>query len=254
MQYKPLIKSDIIVLALVFSFLLLTSTVMPSCAKESNESAQHNWEVSVVDTFDPQQGCLSVLPWLTTLEKVEDTLATNSLPEDELKQWQSQDGNKARLTIYNIKLKEFQYPLYIELYFQKDLPEAPAGQHGLLLCGYVLGLHDVDGYQIVGADGTSSNSFYRLSDEQQEAYLAVYDEDRRACLQALSDKYPDTPHVGLPDSPGVHNMFDAMKENSKFITTVNYQFPGCPDPTPVRVSFGPMGIVLRFQNVSLAEE
>ena len=94
-------------LAAICAFLV--AVCLPGCNGE--EQSSYNWEVSLVDSFDPEQCCLSDLPWLTPLEEVKEILGVENYPEGDFEQWENKDGSGVGIAVHNLKIKEFRYPV-----------------------------------------------------------------------------------------------------------------------------------------------
>ena len=225
---------------------LLCVCLVAGCAAFSGcgeEPSPYNWEVAIVDSFDPEQWCLKELPWLTPLEEVKEILGVENLPEGDFEQWENEDGSGVGIAVYNLKIKEYRYPVEIHLYFKNDLPEA--NQEGMLLCGYIFGISEIDGYAVYPDEGENHSAFEQLPEEQREAYYEICDEDRRACLQSLSDKYG----AAIAEKNYGNNPFESMKENSAGYQSFNYQFPGQQQPTSITMLFSELSTIFRFYQV-----
>lgn len=235
-----------LLLFLVMISLLFGCVSFSGCSQEAASGtggeSSYNWEVSLVDSFDPEQWCLKELPWLTPLEEVKEILGVESLPEGDFDQWENEDGSGVGIAVYNLKIKEYRYPVEIHLYFKNDLPEAD--QEGMLLCGYIFGISEIDGYGVYPDEGEDYSAFDQLPRERREAYYEICDEDRQACLQALSDKYG----AAIAEKNDGNNPFESMKGNDGY-QSFNYQFPGRQQPTSITMLFSELRTIFRFYQV-----
>ena len=226
-------------LAAICAFLV--AVCLPGCNGE--EQSSYNWEVSIVDSFDPEQCCLSDLPWLTPLEEVKEILGVENYPEGDFEQWENKDGSGVGIAVHNLKIKEFRYPVEAYLYFRSDLPQAD--KTGMLLYGYIFGTSEIDGYDVFADEGEDYSEFDQLPRDQREAYYEIYDEDRQACLQALSDKYGAV----FADKNYGNDPFESMKENSSSIEIVDGSLPGSEQTTQIRMTFNILQTQFRFYDV-----
>ena len=165
---------------------LLCVCLVAGCAAFSGcgeEPSPYNWEVSIVDTFDPQQGCLSALPWLITMDEAKEILHLADLPSDAYQVQESQLPYS--IIIKNVKLKEFQTPMDLSLLFEKN--PSITGKQGFLLTGYYFYVPEIDGYPLEGPD---SVPIRMLPEETQEKFEQTQGADLQACMTALMQR-PD---------------------------------------------------------------
>ena len=85
-----------------FISLLTCVCLVAGCAAFSGcgeEPSSYNWEVSIVDTLDPKQGGLSVLPWLITVDEAKEILHLADLPDG------AYEEKQESTRLYSITLK-----------------------------------------------------------------------------------------------------------------------------------------------------
>ena len=163
---------------------LLCVCLVAGCAAFSGcgeEPSSYNWEVSIVDTLDPKQGGLSVLPWLITVDEAKEILHLADLPDGAYEEKQ-ESTRLYSITLKNVKLKEYRTPMELCLLFCNN-PSITEKQ-GLLLMEYIFDVSEIDGYSLSSTDADIP-SFQTLPEETREKYLQAQQEDRQACLQAL---------------------------------------------------------------------
>ncbi len=156
--------------------LLLVCVAFSGCGEEPSP---YNWEVSILDTFDPQQGCLSELPWFTTIDEAKEILHLADLP-DGAYQLNEEDERQQEIVVKNVKLKEYRIPVDLKLTFEKN--PSMTGKEGMLLVDYMFYVPEIDGYSIAAPDSPPFNS---IPEETREEFLQAQEEDRQACIQAL---------------------------------------------------------------------
>ena len=167
-----------------FISLLTCVCLVAGCAAFSGcgeEPSPYNWEVSIVDSFDPEQCCLKELPWLITMDEAKEILHLADLPADAYEVGKYGDLS---MVLKNVKLKEFQLPMELSLKFRKN--PGMTGKKGILLTGYGFNVSEIDGYSLLEED---SLPIRMLPEETQEKFEQIQGADMQACAQALMSAY-----------------------------------------------------------------
>ena len=164
--------------------LLAGCTAFSGCGEEPSP---YNWEVSIVDSFDPEQCCLKELPWLITMDEAKEILHLADLPADA---YEVGKYNGLTIALQNVKLKEFQLPMELILMFREN--PGMTGKKGILLIGYGFNVSEIDGYSLVEED---SLPIRMLPEETQEKFEQIQGADMQACAQALAQR-PDVSAYG----------------------------------------------------------
>ena len=168
-----------------FISLLTCVCLVAGCAAFSGcgeEPSPYNWEVSIVDSFDPEQCCLKELPWLITMDEAKEILHLADLPADAYEVGKYGDLS---MVLKNVKLKEFQLPMELILMFREN--PGMTGKKGILLTGYGFNVSEIDGYSLVEED---SLPIRMLPEETQEKFEQTQGADLQACMTALMQR-PD---------------------------------------------------------------
>ena len=169
---------------------LLCVCLVAGCAAFSGcgeEPSPYNWEVSIVDSFDPEQCCLKELPWLITMDEAKEILHLADLPADA---YEVGKYNGLTIALQNVKLKEFQLPMELILMFREN--PGMTGKKGILLIGYGFNVSEIDGYSLLEED---SLPIRMLPEETQEKFEQIQGADMQACVQALAQR-PDVSAYG----------------------------------------------------------
>ncbi len=164
---------------------LLCVCLLAGCAAFSGcgeEPSPYNWEVSIVDSFDPEQCCLKELPWLITMDEAKEILHLADLPADA---YEVGKYNGLTIALKNVKLKEFQLPMELILMFREN--PGMTGKKGILLIGYGFNVSEIDGYSLLEED---SLPIRMLPEETQEKFEQTQGADLQACMTALMQR-PD---------------------------------------------------------------
>ena len=151
------------------------------------EPSPYNWEVSIVDSFDPEQCCLKELPWLITMDEAKEILHLADLPADA---YEVGKYNGLTIALKNVKLKEFQLPMELILMFREN--PGMTGKKGILLIGYGFNVSEIDGYSLLEED---SLPIRMLPEETQEKFEQIQGADMQTCVQALAQR-PDVSAYG----------------------------------------------------------
>ena len=186
---------------------LLCVCLVAGCAAFSGcgeEPSPYNWEVSIVDSFDPEQCCLKELPWLITMDEAKEILHLADLPADA---YEVGKYNGLTIALKNVKLKEFQLPMELILMFREN--PGMTGKKGILLTGYGFNVSEIDGYSLVEED---SLPIRMLPEETQEKFEQIQGADMQACAQALMSAY------------GGHS-FGTSSDGSSFFYGANVTIP-----------------------------
>ena len=173
-----------------FISLLTCVCLVAGCAAFSGcgeEPSPYNWEVSIVDSFDPEQCCLKELPWLITMDEAKEILHLADLPADA---YEVGKYNGLTIALKNVKLKEFQLPMELILMFREN--PGMTGKKGILLTGYGFNVSEIDGYSLVEED---SLPIRMLPEETQEKFEQIQGADMQTCVQALAQR-PDVSAYG----------------------------------------------------------
>ena len=176
-----------------FISLLTCVCLVAGCAAFSGcgeEPSPYNWEVSIVDSFDPEQCCLKELPWFTTMDEAKEILHLADLPADAYEVGKYGDLS---ITLKNVKLKEFQLPMELSLLFRKN--PGMTGKKGVLLTTYTFNVPELDGYSLLEKD---SLPLRMLPEETQEKLEQILGADMQACVQALAQRteFPSSQPIG----------------------------------------------------------
>ena len=177
---------------------LYSHCLVAGCAAFSGcgeEPSPYNWEVSIVDSFDPEQCCLKELPWLITMDEAKEILHLADLPADAYEVGKYGDLS---MVLKNVKLKEFQLPMELSLKFRKN--PGMTGKKGVLLTTYTFNVPELDGYSLLEKD---SLPLRMLPEETQEKLEQILGADMQACVQALAQR-PDIA-AAIEDMPGHEN-------------------------------------------------
>ncbi len=173
-----------------FISLLTCVCLVAGCAAFSGcgeEPSPYNWEVSIVDSFDPEQCCLKELPWLITMDEAKEILHLADLPADA---YEVGKYNGLTIALKNVKLKEFQLPMELILMFREN--PGMTGKKGILLIGYGFNVSEIDGYSLLEED---SLPIRMLPEETQEKFEQIQGADMQTCVQALAQR-PDVSAYG----------------------------------------------------------
>lgn len=175
---------------------------------------------SLNESYVPQQGGLSFLPWFTSLEEAKEILKLDSLAQGDYKLWG--EGNVRFLSLYNVKLQEWRYPMELRLTFVQD---PPVGQEsGYLLCKYVFEISTAEGLPVQTGD-----DWLKVPAATQQLILANCKEDQLAWLKQADEKYRSL----LDDAN--RDMFVKMMEEDGSIQSIYYRFPGEAEATKIRI-------------------
>ena len=200
--------------------LLTCVCLVAGCAAFSGcgeEPSPYNWEVSIVDSFDPEQCCLKELPWLITMDEAKEILHLADLPADA---YEVGKYNGLTIALKNVKLKEFQLPMELILMFREN--PGMTGKKGILLIGYGFNVSEIDGYSLVEED---SLPIRMLPEETQEKFEQIQGADMQACVQALAQR-PDI--AAAMEDMTAHEGFSYGISPDGFISSYNGK-PTIPD-------------------------
>ena len=199
--------------------LLAGCAAFSGCGGESTalqfrgEGSDYNVEFSLEEAYVPEQGALSFLPWFTSFEEAGEILHLEDMPEEDYKVW---GDYPKHLSLYNVKLKEYRYPMELRLTFVNN--PATAEKEGLLLCHYVLLFGEVNGVRVDGGE-----DFAKLPDQTQQEVRRGLAEDRNAWLATAAEKYRDVLAAAQPGRE--KNMFESMLEDENAVEHFSYRFP-----------------------------
>ena len=203
-----------------FISLLTCVCLVAGCAAFSGcgeEPSPYNWEVSIVDSFDPEQCCLKELPWLITMDEAKEILHLADLPADAYELGE----NNAMITLKNVKLKEFQLPMELLLVFREN--PGITGKKGNFLMQYYFNVPEIDGYSLLEED---SLPIRMLPEETQEKLKQILGADMQACVQALAQRteFPSSQPIGTYDDGFISFYAEPTIPDERFSVSASLTF------------------------------